>query len=116
MDIAVRNHEGGERDLTVEEITGRARALLGARASTYKRNPRAAPADKLCVVAAFLDDAVQLAPTERAEVVLGEGASFAEAFARAQGAIARGFGKVRRADGTSRVVNLADYDICPVLA
>jgi|GEM_PF-4877178 len=116
MDIAVRNHESGERDLTLGELTARARALLGDRASTYKRNERFWPADKICVVAAYLDDDARVPPPQRREIVLGEGASYAEALGRAQDAVMRGFVKVRRADGSARVVNLADFGIRPVIS
>ena len=75
----------GEADLTLEQINRMRDALLGRRGSTYRRG------DGTWVVAVFTDDDWHLRPIERAmrdgELVLGEGASAAEAFHRAKIAV-----------------------------
>lgn len=78
---------GGDRDMTLGEVVATGRALLGRRASLFRTPPEKG---NRCMVAAFTDDAWDQSPIERAHVILGDGASFHEAFRRAKLSLLQG--------------------------
>jgi len=113
MDIGVRKFSPGEADLTLRQATDRGRALLGARASIYKRNESRVSAGKVCVVAVYADDDVAMPPPCREEVIIGEGASWDEAFARAQESIAKRYVVTVSPSGLPSWFDLASIDVKP---
>lgn len=111
MDVIVRNFEAGERDWTLADVNAARIKLLGRRGSTWKRKPSPAAPDGVCVVAVFADDEWQCDPPDREEVILGEGASWAEAFANARGTVAKGIAFHVRRDGAVGWFDLSKIDI-----
>jgi len=112
MDIAVRQFEAGERDMPLGEVNRRRDALLGRRGNTFKARNRQTGEER-CIVAVFADDDWQLEAPDRCEVVIGEGVSWAEAFARAAESIAKRHVFHKLPNGDAGWVDLAALGIVP---
>lgn len=96
--IIVPKFDAGERDLSFFEVQAKARKLLGKRASIGIRRGCPRCQERLIhvthtqtfEVAAFADERWLAEAPQREQILLGRGASFMEAFANAERAVANG--------------------------
>lgn len=93
--IVVKTFEAGERDLSLGEITTRTKALFGERAfacvdtskSSRHTNPLTGKVEyvkRFCIARYKSDADNHLPDPQRRTILLGQGVSWAEAFARAE--------------------------------